>query len=273
MSISLLLIVSSRCTAVCVGAYLLQQGIEGLHKAGVSTSPSDLAAMGLGKFSIASAVGTDYFDSHAFYWNFLGNVLLVNLPQTFLSFLFLFYNGMFTCFLVGQEWTRLALIRQPLRVSNPKFTQRSTQRLGLPYPYGLFTIFVSITLHWLMSQSLFLANLAFYSSDGRFIEHDYVAGYSCIGIIASLAVGSAAVLVGILMSLRRYDVGMPVVRSSSAAIAAACHPVVAEPSDMIYKPLQWGVVSTDEEGISHCAFSLRKLVCLPTHEFFDTDRH
>ena len=71
------------------------------------------------------------------------------------------------------------------------------------------------------------------------------------------------VLVGILMGLRRYEPGMPLVRSSSAAIAAACHPSASEPGDMVCRPLKWGLVSTDDEGVSHCAFSAKEEIMLP----------
>ena len=145
----------------------------------------------------------------------------------------------------------------------PKPGQRSTHWLGLPYPYAILMLLVSATLHWLMSESLFLVNVVFFFYDGRPVELVYRTGYSCIGIIYGMIVGGIVVLIGILMGLRRFEPGMPLVRSSSTAIAAACHPSATEPDDMVCRPLKWGVVSKDDEGVSHCAFSAKEGIVLP----------
>ena len=122
---------------------------------------------------------------------------------------------------------------------------------------------VSVTLHWLLSQSLFLGNIGFFFYDGRLVKVAYCVGYSCIGIIASLAGGIFTVIVGLLMSCRRYEAGMPLLRNSSGVIAAACHPMESEDGNMVYQPLKWGVVSMNDEGISHCAFSCEEDLKLP----------
>ena len=57
------------------------------------------------------------------------------------------------------------------------------------------------------------------------------------------------------MGLRRYEEGMPLAGSCSAAISAACHPQ-ADEVDVSLVPLKWGVVDVDK-GVGHCAFSGR----------------
>jgi hypothetical protein len=121
---------------------------------------------------------------------------------------------------------------------------------------------MSGALHWLMSQSLFLALVNVYDDTGVMDAESSIStvGYSCIAIFCALVLGSAAVLGGILNGFRRYDDGIPLVGSCSAAISAACHrPSVDAMAHM--RPVMWGVMDADddEEGrgseVGHCCFS------------------
>lgn len=49
----------------------------------------------------------------------IATVLIVNLPQTLLSFLYLLVNGVFTCMALASEWNRYGFKRRALRVSRP----------------------------------------------------------------------------------------------------------------------------------------------------------
>jgi hypothetical protein len=264
----------SCCIAVGVGGFLLFLGLDTLKTAGIrSLSLSALWDLGFGALDAMSLTTLPFTD-------FLRVVLLVNLPQLLLTFLFLTYNAVFTCELIGLEWNKFARSPTRLRVTDPKGQQRSTRYLGLPYRYAIPLATVSATLHWTVSQSLFLANLAFYASDGsealvlqdsygasevfsrfnprkRFADSNttYRAGYSSIAIICTIVLGVITILIGIAFGFRRYEAGIPLVGSCSAAIAAACHPPDTEPEDMAEQPLKWGIVSTSEDGIAHCALS------------------
>ncbi len=181
------------------------------------------------------------------------DVLVANLPQAIISFLFLTYNGLFTCMLLAEEWNGYAHERKPLRVTNRNGAQRSTYRLQLPYKYGIPLSIVSATLHWLVSQSLFLANVKSYY--GKVEDEAYsisTIGYSCIAIITVIILGTVVVLVGLLNGFRRQE-GMPLAGSCSAAISAACHRP-EEDVDAATKPVMWGVVSSDK-GVGHCCFT------------------
>lgn len=182
------------------------------------------------------------------------NILITNLPQMVLSFLFLTYNGLFTCMLLADEWNSYAHERKPLRVTNPDGAQRSTYRLQLPHKYGIPLLIVSSLLHWLVSQSLFLANVTSYDADGQ--EKPTFSlpaiGYSCIAIITIILVGAVLILLGLLNGFRWHQ-GMPLAGSCSAAISAACHRP-EEDIDAATKPVMWGVVSS-ENGVGHCCFT------------------
>jgi hypothetical protein len=67
----------------------------------------------------------------------IATTLLANLPQGILSFLYLTYNGLFTCMLGSYEWSRFGQFRKPLRVTAPVESQRSTYYLQLPYTYAI----------------------------------------------------------------------------------------------------------------------------------------
>ena len=62
-------------------------------------------------------------------------------------------------------------------------------------------------------------------------------------------------ILGVGSGLRRYKGGIPLAGSCSAAISAACHPLVDE-GDVAQVPVKWGVVSVDK-GVGHCALSGR----------------
>ncbi len=159
--------------------------------------------------------------------------------------------------LLAEEWSGYAHERKPLRVTNAMGEQRSTYRLQLPYRYGIPLLVLSGTLHWLVSQSLFLARVTAFAPDGSEDVKASVSmiGYSCIAIITVIILGSVVVLLGIAMGFRRYKAGMPLVGSCSAAISAACWRP-SEDEGVERKGIMWGVVgSKDEQGIGHCCFS------------------
>ncbi len=192
-------------------------------------------------------------------WNHRGpggiflNILVANLPQALLSFLFIAYNGLFTCMLLADEWNGYTHKRKPLRVTSPNGAQRSTYRLQLPYKYGIPLLITSATLHWLISQSLFLANVSYYNAKGEdTINSISTIGYSCIAIITVIILAAVVIILGLLNGFRRHK-GMPLVASCSAAISAACHRP-EEDIDAATKPVMWGVVSS-ENGVAHCCFT------------------
>jgi len=76
----------------------------------------------------------------------LATVIFANLPQAILSFLYLTYNGLFSCVLVAYEWTLFAHSRTTLRVTSPQGDQHSTYYLQLPYFYAVVSLAVSILI-------------------------------------------------------------------------------------------------------------------------------
>lgn len=186
----------------------------------------------------------------------VGAAVVANSPQLLLSILFLGFNSLYTCMLLADEWNGYAHERKPLRVSQPSWKQRSTYFLQLPYKYGVPLMIISILLHWLLSESLFLARVTVYSRAGEQDTDNSIStiGYSLIPLVVVIALGCTTVLAGLLNGFRRYKPGIPLAGSCSAAISAACH----TPENDIHaseKPVMWGLVGTNKDGIGHCSFT------------------
>ena len=191
----------------------------------------------------------------------IATVLIANSPQILLSFLYFSYNGVFTCMLLAEEWSAYGTKKRFLRVTSPTGGQRSTFYLQLPYRYSIPLLIGSSVLHWLVSQSIFLARVNTIDSTGVEIPGDEIStcGYSPMAMIFVIILGSIVVLLGICFGLRKARGGMPLAGSCSAAISAACHPPEAD-VDASIKRIMWGVVTEDcfqyeGENVGHCSFT------------------
>ncbi|KAG8361492.1 hypothetical protein FVEN_g694 [Fusarium venenatum] len=83
-------------------------------------------------------------------------VLRANLPQLLLSVTYFMYNNIYTYLCTEKEWNSFCGDYQPLQVSQPKGKQRSTYRLQLPYRYSITLIVVSIFMHRLVSNAIYV---------------------------------------------------------------------------------------------------------------------
>jgi hypothetical protein len=239
-----------RCLSVIiVAAVFIKIGISGIVSSHGSSSLSSLWQRGFGEISTSALVHTDLT-------GLIPNIILANLPQLVLSFLYFNVNSLWTSMLAAKEWSDYRFERKPLRVTTPRGAQRSTYYLQLPYTYAIPLIVLSGTLHWLVSQSLFFARVNFIDLDG-YVDEDYsisTAGYSIMAMIFSLIVGSMALLICVSFGLRKYKPGMPLAAGCSAVISAASH-APSDGRDAETKPLQWGVISIGSDGVGHCGFS------------------
>lgn len=206
----------------------------------------------------------------------ISNVIVANVPQLLLSFLYLNYNGLMTVMSLAQEWSRYGTRRNGLRVSTtPKGAQRTTYFLQLPYRFGIPIIVVTGTLHWLISQSIFLVSVEAILLipspravpgdaniwDTATPEYLMTCGYSPPAILASVVVASLLLFWIVGVAFVRLPSGMPVAASCSAAIAAACHGL-GDGGDggAAQEEVKWGDVGEDGKGVGHCGFSAQEVV-------------
>ncbi|KIW04859.1 uncharacterized protein PV09_04041 [Verruconis gallopava] len=191
----------------------------------------------------------------------VANILLANLPQLVISFLFLAYNSILTSMVMAKEWSDFAHERKTLRVSAPVGKQRSTYYLQLPYRYAIPLLLSSMLLHWVTSQAIFLdRRIVLQVWWGEPYEDNDVGsvstvGYSPVAAIICLLIGVSMLVALVFVALGRYKPGIPLAASCSAAISAACHLERNEP-DAAVLPLLWGVAASEQwDRIGHCAFS------------------
>ncbi|KAK9418971.1 putative DUF6536 domain-containing protein [Seiridium unicorne] len=187
----------------------------------------------------------------------LQSALLANTPQLIVSCIYFTYNAVSTSMLQALEWTDYAHDRKPLRVSFPVGEQRSTYRLQMPYRYGVPLMVLIGTIHWLVSQCIFLIRARVYDPDGVEMTDLSIAtcGYSGYAMVVAIAVSFVAVLPLVFVGIfRRFKPGMTLVGSNSAAISAACHSKEDEDDDTCEIPVMWGAVRTQGE-VGHCCFS------------------
>jgi hypothetical protein len=228
----------------------------------ISTSMPAIMQMGFGVVNVNFLIELAGMSSAN---GVLGHILLVNTPQLVLSLSYFAYNALWTKMLIAREWAQYGIRRQSLRVSVPQGQQRSNYFLTIPYAYAAALLTISAILHWLLSQSFFLARVNVNAAEPFVTTPPAVintVGYSLGALFIFFIVALVAVLVvvgfGIFMKLRSP---MPVVGGCSLAISAACHPL-NEPDGMEQDCLKWGVVGdsmymhgNDSHFMKHCSFS------------------
>ena len=243
---------------------------------------SSLVSLGFGRVSLLNLIhGQGWAVPPTGSAGLLSAIIVANIPQLLLSGLYLTLNNIMTRIYLQVEWTGFSTHRKALRVSRKRIgAQRATYFLHLPYRAGLPLMVISATLHWLVSQSIFLAVVDIYDSSGRPGLRDELYGtygsrvrflttcaYSPLAMICTLIVGTLIIFVPVIVGARPINGnGMPLVGSCSAAIAAACH--APKDGKDVEKPVMWGAISeglleeivreqneSDSDHIGHCSFS------------------
>ncbi|KAL8889335.1 MAG: hypothetical protein Q9215_003364 [Flavoplaca cf. flavocitrina] len=197
-------------------------------------------------------------------------IFVTNSPQLILSILYFSYNGLITFMLMADEWSGFSAEPKGLRVTSASGAQRSTYRLQVPYRYAVPLITVSVIMHWLVSQFLYVSILKAYDSNGVY-QYDEIwdCGYLPRALLITICLGAAVLMVGIGMGFRKYKPGIPLVGSCSAAISAACHPPQGDDKPS-RKAVRWGscgptstldmtgdnpTLSSGESEIGHCSLT------------------
>jgi hypothetical protein len=216
----------------------------------------DLYRLGFGQVHSSTLITWALSDIQSEYGEITANVLIANLPQVILSFLYFTLNGLLTSMFLANEWSHFANKRKALRVSNPRGRQRKKYFLQLPYRIALPILIISGLLHWLVSQSIFLALVARYNEVGILTDPLAIAtcGFSPFAMICVLIAGGCIITFTLGLGFRHFNPDIPLVGSCSAAISAACHG--SEPRAAL-EPLQWGVFRTvvSSNGVAHCGLS------------------
>lgn len=205
----------------------------------------------------------------------LAGVLAVNVPQIALSLIYVIYNGLFTCMLVSLEWLSYARRRKSLRTSVPKGAQRSTYWISLPCRYSVPLLIASGSLHWFMSQGLFLVQIDVYGfADGfdpdnpdptstpvpKFLTSITTIGWSSLSLLFVIILGAMMILIIFGFGLLRHyeNEGMPLAGTCSRAISVGCHPLPGRCNEHLQK-IKYGVIEEFGSRRGHVGFSCTKV--------------
>ncbi|KAI1412406.1 hypothetical protein F5Y13DRAFT_180178 [Hypoxylon sp. FL1857] len=168
-------------------------------------------------------------------YTFFESVVTANGLQLLLSLWYLAYNNLFTRLHMAREWASFSEDYHPLRVTNPQGEQYATYRLQLPYKYSLSLISVSILLHWLLSNTIYIfISTGGYYGTSHFVngtESDpslppdttVVVGYSLYSLLVLLIASCVLIFIPILLSAKRLPPNMVNIGNNSFALSAACH--------------------------------------------------
>ncbi len=113
-------------------------------------------------------------------------------------------------------------------------------------------LLASGVLHWLVSQSLVLARVSVFDENGNedTMGSSSTVGYSNIAVVAVIAVGGILLILVNILGFRRFNMGVPLAGTCSAAISAACHRPGNDVDDGT-QPIMWSAVA--KEGlVGHC---------------------
>ncbi|KAI9726332.1 MAG: hypothetical protein M1828_001606 [Chrysothrix sp. TS-e1954] len=201
----------------------------------------------------------------------IGNLLLANVAHFVISIVYLLYNTLFTCMTLSAEYLSHARRRRTVRVSSPRGAQRSTYWLQLPYRYAIPFMLIMATLHWLVSQSIYLVNIQSTSWDLSLIDLFINCGFNLGAVLLSCLVGAGLIISLIVIAFSRtYPSGMPLASSCSLTISAACHRAKDENEDITVQPIQYGVLSeVGPNGRPRTGFSARPVQPLIHGKFYD----
>ena len=187
-----------------------------------------------------------------------------------LSLVYVSYNGLFTCMLLSREWVSFAWSRKGLRVHWPRGAQRATYWLSLPYRYSMPLLIASGLLHWLLSQSIFVAQVNIFSNsntNNKLRTVDAV-GWSGLALTLLLALGCIMILTLLGFGFLRYKTGIPIASSNSRAISAACHPLPGKFSEST-KRLQYGIIAELDDGRYRVGFSSEQIKPLVAGDHYE----
>ncbi|KAH8659855.1 hypothetical protein BX600DRAFT_51176 [Xylariales sp. PMI_506] len=164
-------------------------------------------------------------------------LIVANLPQILLSMCYFSYNAFFTRIEVEKEWNSYSIKHRPLRVTYPVGEQIGHYRLQLPYKYSVPLLGISVLLHWLVSNTIYIfiveggywADSASSLVGVQGLDDDALVavGFSPPAILTLMIISIVLCIFPILWSLRKVKGNMVAGGSNSLIMSAACHACVS----------------------------------------------
>ncbi|KAF7536886.1 hypothetical protein G7054_g4182 [Neopestalotiopsis clavispora] len=193
--------------------------------------------------------------------SFLTNILVANSPQLLMSFVYLFLNNIITRQAATNELEHFLREdgKKPLRVSSPIGMQRSSYFLALPFKYSIPVLGMTMLLHWLISQSLFLVQASTFASGSEGIRvsswDSSARGFTPLGGILSLSVAMIVFISLIINSIARSYRDIPPeferMGCNSSAIRLLCLRPDGDDDAHLF-PISLGMVQDDRISDHKC---------------------
>lgn len=168
--------------------------------------------------------------------------------------------------MVTKEWLSYSTHRKSLRVSTPVGRQRSTYFLQIPLRYALPLVTVFAISHWILSQSFFVILIKWmdYTNAPSIVDNGFrTASLSWSPLAMMIMVIIAGILLIVFWAiswLKKYpNTRMPLARSASVCISAACHAPAGD-EDAATRRVQWGAVEGLNAGdVGHATFCSKRV--------------
>ncbi|EMT74243.1 hypothetical protein FOC4_g10002724 [Fusarium odoratissimum] len=162
----------------------------------------------------------DVKDDHLDNLPLISLTMVANTPQLILSICYLAYNGLFTRMLAEFEWSKYSVEFRSLRVTEPRGSQNATYRLQLPYRFSIPLIIISIALHWIYSNCIYVSNY-----EGYPYNRTVTVGlqFSSKAILVGLLVSIGVAITPLFLAFVKLPGVMVIAGANSAVISAACH--------------------------------------------------
>jgi len=163
-------------------------------------------------------------------------VIMANIPQVCISIAYLLFNNQISRLWQEREWRSFYLKRRLPRTgirSGPG--TRSSRWLQLPYTLSALLIVVSICLHWLASQTVFLVE----SYQQEFQGMTIILYVMPLPAIVLACIWTVLVLTITIIYVLPQRSLMPVMCGSARVVLASCNSLVELPEDGI----MWGDIT------------------------------
>lgn len=244
-----------------VPGYYAVSSAKAMKATGIDVSISGIWNQGLGmsQTAITTDLGSLSPVGMSSVTALLAEVLIANTLQVMVSFLYMFFNSILTRQVVTDEFLRFLQQegKKPLRVSSPLGMQRSSYFLSLPWKYAVPLMASTMALHWLISQSLFLAQSSVFAPGPhgeRLPMYDFSArGYNLLGAAWALGLGFCMVLGTWTNSLVQHWKDIPTGFERMGFNSAALGVLSRRPfgdTDAHLFPIRIGIVQEDEAEAS-----------------------
>ena len=174
-------------------------------------------------------------------------VILANLPQVWSTIAYLTWNNQITRIWLEQEWRSFHRSYQRPRVSvnSREPGLRSARWLQLPYWVSAILMSISVVLHWLVSQTLFVVEIYFSDATVASVFHLH---YSPLALISVGTLAMALVFGITIYYFVPVRTWMPLLAGSTRIVFDSCFRLSS--TGLPRSGIAWGDISTRDERVA-----------------------